>query len=224
MRAFCILFSILFSTFAYSQQTLLQGAGHNLTSIGSLSIEKPAEGKVKGSAYFNENFLSADIINFQTSYPMRYNAFSDQMEYEVDGLQYDLDKLQHSVVEFQGIKKKYVATTYNDGSGFVNGFLVELHKGDHYALYKREKIVFVEATEAKTSMDTDTPAYYKPLKDMYLIGLKDGSVVEVPKSRSKFAKLLGADSSKVEDYIKKNKIDLTKENSLITLLNYMDKM
>ncbi|MBW7869921.1 MAG: hypothetical protein H3C39_02545 [Flavobacteriia bacterium] len=224
MRAFSILFSILFSTFAYSQQTLLQGAGHNLTSIGSLSIEKPAEGKIKGSAYFNENFLSADIINFQTSYPMRYNAFSDQMEYEVDGLQYDLDKLQHSVVEFQGIKKKYVATTYNDGSGFVNGFLVELYKGDHYALYKREKIVFVAATEAKTSMDTDTPAYYKPLKDMYLIGLKDGSVVEIPKSRSKFANLLGADSSKVEDYIKKNKIDLTKENSLITLLNYMDKM
>ncbi|MFA7616243.1 MAG: hypothetical protein WBF83_05180 [Moheibacter sp.] len=224
MRTFCVLFSIIFSTAVYSQQTLLQGAAHNLTSIGSLSIEKPAEGKVKGSAYFNENFLSAEIINFQTSYPMRYNAYSDQMEYEVDGLQYDLDKLQHSVVEFQGIKKKYVATTYNDGSGYVNGFLVELDKGDNYSLYKREKIVFVPGTEAKTSMDTDTPAYYKPLKDMYLIRLKDGSVVEIPKSRSKFAKLLGPDGAQVEDYIKKNKIDLTKENSLITLVNYMNKI
>ncbi|MDD3458036.1 MAG: hypothetical protein PHO74_00965 [Weeksellaceae bacterium] len=224
MKFISLFFAILLSISLYSQETLLRGQGVSLTSIGSLSIEKAAEGDIKGSAYFNENFLSADIINFPTSYPMRYNAYLDEMEYEVDGLLYNLDKLQHSIVEFQGVKKKYVSTTYYDGKNYVNGFLVELYSGDNYSLYKREKIEFVAATEAKTTMDMGTDAFYKPLKDMYFIKLKDQSVVDIPKSRKRFVNLLGEDSAKVEDYIKKNKIDLTNEDSLKLLLAYMDRM
>lgn len=224
MRIICFLFITLFFQNLFSQQTILTGQGYNLTSIGSLSIDKMPEGKPKGSAYFNESFLSADIINFPTSYPMRYNAYLDEMEYEVDGVLYNLDKISHSIVEFQGIKKKYVATTYNDGKNFVNGYLVELYGGENYSLYKREKVVYVAGTKAKTSMDMDTPAFFKPLKDTYFIKLKDGSTVEIPKSSSKFLKLLSADSDKVGDFIKKNKIDLSKENDLKSLVGYMDKI
>lgn len=223
MRLLTILFAMFFATGLFGQQNVLDGMFVNTPRLEKKdAIEEIGEEMVKGSQYFNNNFINADVVNYPTSYPMRYNPYTDEIEFEVDGTLYDLDKTNHPVVEFTGVKRKYVAMNYNDGTNPSFGYLLEISKGKNYSLYKREKIIFVPKVESKTGMDAERPAEFRPVQDLYLIKLKNGNVIPVIKSKKKFLKSMGEDEKRTEEFIKKNKINLNKESDLVSLVTFLN--
>ena len=203
----------------FAQQELVQGGTLTSVVLGTLSVEVDGSKEIKGSPYYLSDFIYAEIANSPKPYRMRYNVYLDEMEYEIDGVLYNLDREQHDVVNFKEIHKKYVAKNYKGNKMFF----IELVDGKNYSLYKKEHIVFKEATEAKTSYDIATPAMYKVEKDAFFLQSKEGELIPVPKSKRKFLELINESEVKSTDqFIKKNKISLNEEKDLIILFGHLN--
>ena len=205
----------------FAQQELVQGGTITSVVLGTLSIEVDDTKEIKGSPYYLSDFIYADISNSPKPYRMRYNVYLDEMEYEIDGVLYNLDREQHDIVNFKEIQKKYVAKNYKGNKLFF----IELVDGKNYSLYKKEHIVFKEATEAKTSFDIPTPATYKQEKNEFFIQSKEGELIAIPRSKRKFLEFLNESEVKsVDNFIKKNKISLSEERDLIILFGHLNQL
>lgn len=221
MRLILVIFSSFFMVKSLAQQVLQHNSGSTTMVLGSMSIESDNTKEVKGSPYYLSDFIYADIANATKPYRMRYNVYLDEMEYEIDGVLYNLDREQHDIVNFKEIQKKYVVKNYKGNKSFF----IELVDGKNYSLYKKEHIVFKEATEAKTSFDIPTPATYKQEKDEFFIQSKEGELISIPRSKRKFLEFLNESEVKsVDNFIKKNKISLNEERDLIILFGHLNQL
>ena len=66
---------------------------------------------------------------------------------------------------------KNMCTLFKDKnlSGNILGYLIELHKGDHYTLYLRKVKEFKEATVARTSYERSFPPRFVAKETYYLV-------------------------------------------------------
>ena len=223
MKQKILMLLFLGSFVGYAQQTILvEKSSSNTLATSSASnrdINLPKE--TKGSPYIQKNYFYAFIDDLDKPFKMRYNAFSDQMEFERDGVIYDLDKTQYQLINFDELGKKYVIVEYSDRNKKDFGYLVELSDGK-FKLYKKEKIEFVESKKSGTGFGIDSPPEYKNKKDEFFMKLPDGSINSIPNSKGKIIDLLNVDSKSVNNFFKENKISLSSENDLIQLLNFLN--
>ena len=168
--------------------------------------------------------MYAFVDNLEKPFKMRYNAFSDEMEFDNEGVLYDLDKTQYKMVNFDDLNKKYAIVNYQDGNQKRFGYLVELVSGSKSSLLKSEGIEFYEGKKSTTGFGVETLPEYKQKKEKFYMKMENGSVSEIPSSKGKFSELFGENASKVEEFIKKNKISLSTEKDLKTLFQFINKM
>ncbi len=189
----------------------------------SMQIKQKAEEDkaTEGTPYLNDVVFDAVIKGYDNPIKLKYNAYLDEMEFEIDGTRYHLKKEVYP--EVQILNKKYVYTTYKDGKETVDGFLVVLREAENLSFYKKEKIILIPAKKATTSYDTSSPAKYKLQDPIYYIGL-NGDIVELPKNEKKFAQLFRDNEKQVLGYIQSNKISLKTEQDLIKLFNYLSSL
>lgn len=207
----------------YGQQTILSRSQNNrLAVIDASNREVNLPKETKGSQYFQEKFMYAFVDGMEKPHKMRYNAFFDEMEFEMDGVTYDLDKSQYKSVNFDDLNKKYVIVDYLDGNKMKMGYLIELVGSSKYSLYKREKMEFIEAKKSGTGFGIDSPPQYKPKKEEYFMKTSDGSIVSVPSSKGKMADLFGGDAKSASKFIKENKVSLSNEKDLKALFLNMN--
>ncbi len=207
---------------AFGQQTLLleRSSSNLLAGISSANKEVNLPKEIKGSQYFQENFMYAFVDDMNKPFKMRYNAFFDEMEFENDGVIYDLDKNQYKVINFDDLNKKFIIAEYSDGNKIVNGYLVEIVGEGDVLLYKREKMEFSEAKKSGTGFGIDTPPAYKPKKDDFFVKIAGGSIIPLPSSKSKIMDLFGDKSKALNSFVKENRISLNSEKDLKRLFQY----
>ncbi|MDG5490685.1 hypothetical protein [Psychroserpens sp. SPM9] len=201
-------------------------ARQNLTSPGMIYSFDMNDNSIKGTPYIVNEFMPGKIsIDEQSKiYNLRYNAFNDVIEIErsngdLEALNKDLSNV---TITFTKDNKSYRAYNYidPDTNNNMKGYFVVVSDNKKPLLVK-ERIVFTEKKQAKSSYDKTKPAQYKRKSDLYFTLNSSGVAVEIPSNKKDVANLFPEHSKDILNFIKSNKIKTSKQEDLVQLLNYM---
>ena len=182
--------------------------------------------KIKDEAYENINFITGNIYQedqlIKSGIPMRFNAYADEIEIK----QRPSEKEYNALVKDASIFVKmgteiYVLIPYK-GSNEKGGYFNVLYDGNTYDLYKKTKATFKEGVKAKSTYGRDTPPSFSKATTYYLVD--DGRFLEIPNTSSRILKMMDSKGSEMKAFIKKNKLDLNKEQDLINAITHFDSL
>lgn len=214
---YLVVLSISISSFA---QELI------VAEMGGTAIKQfdKREEKVNGEPYFDDDFKSSIIKGIDFTVETRYNAYADEIEYEVGDQLYYLNHDLFPDIVVSSTQKHYFFTTYiGDKGETINGYLIVVKPNSKYALYKKEKIIYIPEKKAETTYGNSTPPQLKPLPDTYYMKIND-KIVEVNSNKKKFANNFPNQEKKVLEILKKNNISLDSENDLIKLIPLLENL
>lgn len=181
---------------------------------------------IEGSVYYNENFVQGQVYYLDKlfdSYPMRYNAYSDEIEIrrtEGSALE-SVYKSTSLTCKFGG--EDYVYSKYFDSKDEIKeGYLIRIYDGPKYILFEKKGKIYKEGRKAATSMHPTYPPKFEDKHGYYISSNKKVPVHFKGSKKELGAIFEGEDNADIKSYIKKNKLKLTKEEDLIQLLKYVN--
>ncbi|MBT8259961.1 MAG: hypothetical protein HKO92_06395 [Flavobacteriaceae bacterium] len=221
--------SILFFCYSLSIAQNVQFADGNETYFREnyfISLDSDTSYDVEGSKYLMDSFLPAVVSTMPDKlFNIKYNIFSGEMEVQSKNDKvYALNKYRKDIsITFINSKITFQLFDYLDSENSMKlGYFQVINRGDNKVL-KKHKIIFMEEKPSKTGYDEHRPPQYKRLDDKYYLNLESNpNAVELPKNKNKFAALFPDNKSDILDFIKSNKIKLSKENDLKKLINYIN--
>lgn len=178
--------------------------------------------KVKGSPYLNNDFEDGQVyINSKVKslgYRLRYNIYTD--EFEIFNSEKNkivaLFKTSDYICKIKGVTYKYFSYT-DVNANEKDGYFVELLTAK-IPLYLKYRSVYHPAQPSDNPLSYDKPASFSTSKDYYL--LKDGKMQLLPTKKSKFFPVFGQNQNKIKQFVKKNKLKISKEKDLIKIVQY----
>ena len=179
--------------------------------------------KAMGSPYITQEFLPAVITGHDKSINLRYNAYTDEMEFKMNQVDYNLSKEEYPEVFIGPEKTRYIYTSYTDGKTKVSGFLRTIAEHDKVAFYIKESITYTPAVASSNGYGSDKPAIYKRAKDRLFVKV-NGNIIEMPTNKKKFAALFSENEKQISSYISSEKIALTKETDLLKLGRFIQNL
>lgn len=220
---------VVFSVFSLYVEAQTTSTGGNINTVGNrvflsqTKLIKTSEIR-EGSPYSNgDSFLNAEISGYSKNVPkLRYNAYTDEMEFQQNNEVYIADKESGMQVSFEDVKKNYVCLNYDFGFGNRYGYLLLLLSNPKkYSLYKREKVELLKGEKSPNGITKDRNDYYSKEKDLYLLSY-NGTYKKIDNNKKNLLEEFGSKSSEVENYLKENRINLKKESDLIKLVTYVN--
>ena len=217
------IYFLLSNNTSYGQQEPIDGFINEYNRIthidfGSNSIN------IVGSRYINEGFLPGIFAKNNKVYLFRYNAYLDEMEFQIDNKKYALIRKFNSPIVFTISNKKYQVYEYPTDEKVKEGYFVVLFVGDKLSLLLREKIIFQSEVKAKSSYHEYKPASLVRSKDKLFIGYKNNKAAELPKKKKDFFALFSSKSKEVEKHAKSNGLSIKKTDDLVKIFTYYDSL
>ncbi|MBT8183150.1 MAG: hypothetical protein KJO53_16340 [Eudoraea sp.] len=201
----------------------LNDANNSQSSKGNQNLDVSS---IEGSPYYNAKFIPGNIYYLEKiygNYPMRYNAFSDEVEIQRAG-----SNKMESVYKSMSLScdidsEKFVYSKYINQKGEVQeGYLIRLNASQKYILYQRKSKIYKEGKKAATSMHPSYPPKFEDKYEYFLSADNEYPVYFKP-SKKELAELFGQEkSSDIKDFIKQNKIKLTQKEDLMKLVEYLN--
>ncbi len=170
---------------------------------------------VKGNIYQEDQLVKNDVL-------MRYNAYADEIEIKKNNFEEDYSALIKDPNIFVKIGSDLYVFVPFEGSKEKGGYFNVLSDGKTYDLYKKTTSIYREPRKAQTSYERDIPPSFEKSTTYYLV--KDGTFLEMPKSKSKLMKMMNKKEKEVKKYIKENNIDMDKEADLVLVIKYFDSL
>lgn len=224
---------VIMSTFVLAQQPLVLGDGVSRTLSERMSyqmsniqneIALKNKGEVvtqyEGSQYFNSNFEEIEIKDFNLDFSkLRYNAYSDEMEFEKEGKIFNLTKVPELMINFP--LTQYQFLKYPTKNGKVEGYLeVLVYDKEKYSLYKRKKKIITHG-EFKNNMNkANTQFSLVNDSDLYLIRYKEDKFYEFPTNIKQLNKI--SDKTTLTEFVNKHNINYNSENDKIKLVEFLN--
>lgn len=176
---------------------------------------------MKGSPFLNEEFETGKVyLRSGKIYegPLRYDIYSDQIEFETkEGLVYEI-KNPETVEKVTIGTRNFFSFVKEDGKN-VTGIYEELVKGKH-SLFSKLRVYLKDAVPAKPYVEA-RPATFIKKKSNYYLSDSTGELNPI-NTKKELLKLLD-NPTEVKTFIKKNKINFNDEQDLISLVNYLNK-
>ena len=186
--------------------------------------------KVKGSEYFDKIFKPAEVEYFDKDLDenifLRYNAYKDEIEFSNNPKTLSSDKILMKNMNISCIieDEKYVYTNYVNINGIrKEGYLVVLFIGKKYALYEKRIKLFMEGSEAKTSLERSFDTRFVE-KFKYYVSKNNGEKKEIKINKKNLVELLGYDARNKKIIIKQNKLKFKTVSDVITILEEFDQI
>ncbi|MGV0829157.1 hypothetical protein ACTS9C_09825 [Empedobacter brevis] len=209
--------------FGPMQQVDAQQVYYNKALHGVASNTSDIE--IKGNPYLEDGFSKYDIEGAKVeNIPLlRYNHYSDQMEYLDENVLYDLNKIPNMIITFKRSNKKFIYLQYQENNGKSGGYMQILNKGKNTTLYKKEIVILADRMEKSDLLDTSGTKIqlYEADKPIYYFTI-DNSIVLIPNKRKELMSIFKDEH--VKNYIKKEKISSTNETDLIKLTQYINQL
>ncbi|MDF1517765.1 MAG: hypothetical protein P1P79_07455 [Lutibacter sp.] len=177
-----------------------------------------------GSSYLNEQFLPVKLANSEKTYLMRYNAYTDEMEFEKNGQLFYVTKAYNFLINFESLNKDYQVFSYQENNSAKDGYFVVLSKGNQFLLLMQEKIKYFGEVKARSSYNNDKPASLRRLNDKLNIGYKNNTTSQLPNKKNDLLKLFASKSAEIEVYAKKNKLGFKNNEDLIQIFGYYNSL
>lgn len=247
MSKYTALFLFLFQNLAFAQgvpQAQLN-RGYDVGSNGVLSDSRLLDlfeniknrvtsrtiniNSIKGSPYFNEAFQLGEVEYFgerlKGNIYLRLNAFSDEFEVASNAFATSTEEVL--------IKNNKVSCFINGETfrylGFINengdpgvGYVKELFKGKVYSFYEKSSKLYMEATQARTSLERSFPARFVD-KISYFYAIKDGSLLPLKLTNKKVLEVFNGKSEKIKEYLETSEKKFKTKEEVISLLEYLEK-
>ncbi len=202
----------------------LQDFASGMRFVGTEAGRK-VRSDIEGSEYLNENFLDGEILTMNSEHfkdiPMRYNAFLDNVEVRLPNGTIcnliDPDKIFQILLN----KQVLVYTDYVSPEGKKSGFLFVLYDGAS-KLYRRYYKIFNEG-RATNGITPEIPPKIADKPMEYYIKAKDGAI-HICNSKKDLLSVMNNGTSEIENYLKKEKIRLNREDDLIKVVSYYDSL
>ncbi len=181
---------------------------------------------IRGSMYFNEDFVMGKIYIGDRpygDYPMRYNAYSDEMEAKKTANGEAEIVMKSNLLSFHIGGKKYVMKDYlNTKGNLTQGYLVVLVSNDKYSLYQKKAKIFKQGKKAETSFHQPVPHQFMESSSFY-ISKGDGRPRHLKGSKKAVEHFFSEENPKsIKGFVKKNKLDLKEKEGLVSLVNYLN--
>jgi len=184
--------------------------------------------KIKGSKYFDEKFKPADVKYFgkdlNQNIFLRYNAYSDELEFANNPKTKSSDKILmkniNILCQIEG--DKYIYTDYIDENDYrKKGYLIELFSGKKYVLYEKKLKIFMEGSNAKTSLERSFPPRFVE-KYKYFISKNNAIKREVKLNKKNIIDFLGVEKEIIKKIIKERKLKFKQHSDLKLILKEID--
>lgn len=215
------LFAVVISTGSFAQVTF--GNGTNLGTVLFKDKVFDMENKnkdIQGSAYIYQDFVSANIKDVEGNLKVRYNALKDDVEIKQNDAVYIIpreERFSTITIMDNGEIIKLEKFTYKDKP--YEGYLFVINENNGLTVYKKEKVEFKDFEKPRNSYDEEKPARFIPEKTEYFIKDYNGKIFELPKNKKKLIERLPEKGSKIEAFLKNNKIDFNNEKDLKKLFS-----
>ncbi|MBW2938654.1 hypothetical protein KXJ69_11085 [Aureisphaera sp. CAU 1614] len=180
-----------------------------------------------GSPYMNDEYQLGSIIKDSLVYAdniaVKYQVLED---YFIGKLSLTTnDEEARVIIKSQDYKikmgdKLFVALPSIENSGNLEYFQI-LVIGNKGTLYKKNKKIFKPRIMATTSLTKNSPPTFKDDEEYYF-GDFNGNFTKVPTSKKKILELFENNKKEVSAVIKKNKLNLKKEEDLIRLFRFYE--
>jgi hypothetical protein len=223
--------SILLSNTLYQQDIpprLDLSAQQAWEYFGNKSTIKPQIITVQGTQYYEDEFKLSDLKYFGTNMEsigyMRYDAYNDviEMASTPDVERSEIILLKNSDVIAKINKKEYVFLEY-DEEDIKNkkGYMIRLYIGNNYSLYQKRIKIFKEAEKTKAGITESQPPRYISKTDFY-IQTRDQKPQLIKISKKRLIDFF-ENQSEIKEFIKKNKLKVSKIESIISIIEFADK-
>lgn len=191
------------------------------TGGGLLSFSKSPDfndANTTGSKYLLENYQNTKVNKGDQDFQIRYNAFTDMMEYKNGSDVLELIKEKNTHFTFQDGSVYELFQYQADGKSYDRYHKVLTDKNG-IKVSKFQNIKLVPGKKATSSYDSDTQPAYKANKEVYFITYNNVTVEFDGKQKS-LEKIISGKSDAIKAFYKENKI---KENDtdMIKLGNFL---
>lgn len=184
-----------------------------------------SEKDIEGSAWLNESFESGSIYTVQklnyAEIPLRYNIFNDNLEFKTPEGEI-LALADPNIVERAVIGQiQLVYSFYYQGNRQKNGFFVVLTEGKA-SLYSKPSVMFKDATKPAAYKEAEPARFVRKQDELYIkIGNNPAMIINGKKS---LVEVFPDNQEKIENFINKNKIKISKPESLREVIGYYNSL
>lgn len=168
-------------------------------------------GEIEGSPYFSDEFIDGKVYlknGKSGAIPIRYNLYTDQVEFMRDGKVLDLLKDNVKYIE-QG---EEVICQENSTYYFSR-------ESGKFSLYIKKRVSFHDKVSAGAYWEPE-PAKFKRDVDEYYLKEENKPAKEI-KNKKALQEMLGENEAAL-DFIKKSKIKATKAEDLLELVKFLN--
>jgi hypothetical protein len=179
--------------------------------------------KIEGSQYLNQDYKLAEVSGVTKKLLVRYNAMTDAIEVQDEGMKGFLLTKQspYNTITIISNPHKIKLINYKNKEGEVYGYLSELHNKNNVILYRRDKIILQKALEARTTYQEAVPQKFVKIDEEYYLSLKNDMAIAVPKNKKELQNLFPMKKEEIAVYLKDNKFSLKDEKSIIEMVKFI---
>lgn len=228
MRLLLIIFPFFILSFQVDGQTLHSQQSKDidyeirrLKQMVPDNSSKLVSGKeIAGNPYLDRRFQKSYILKITgdelKDVPLRYNLYSNNMEFEKDGKVLKL-AVPAEIERINMGGKIFIYTRYMTSGNVCAGFFQVLYDGS-YQLLKKDRAII------KMPADKTNPAdslRFEQAEPLYYLRYGNG-IAHLAYSQKTLIKTLQPIQQNILNYIKTNKINTKNEDKLIDLMNLID--
>lgn len=175
-----------------------------------------------GTPYFDDKFKKAQLID-GTPVPneLRYNAFSDQMEFMKDGVTYEVNKLNGLKIKFPATNTTYIVKPLIKDNKETLSYFNELRSGK-FSLLEKKSIKLTGGTGVNNGLVNNTGQSFSPLKDELYISTND-TLILIPKNTKDLSKQFSEMGIDLGEFLQSKKVNLKNTADLTALVDFLNK-
>ncbi|MEM6721724.1 MAG: hypothetical protein AAF611_20515 [Bacteroidota bacterium] len=244
-KSSCLLAILLVSvTTSYSQMTFVPLTMDNSPTVVSFIVpffnplfglpyinpDKTLFEVADGSQYMNDAFKKVKTASKDVKVEARYNAYFDEMEIKKQEKAPDwMDKEYHQnqiLMTEDGIAYK-ILDAKADPEKDKLGFFQLMIKSNYVSLYKKNTKILVVGVDAGPYM-TPPPEVvieFQEIKTEYFIEFNNSGIAQrLPSTRRRIAKIFKQNKDLIIDYIKDNKLKVTRDADMVKIFVYINSL
>lgn len=219
MKKITLIICLVTGTLSFAQNWGSTGDVFESDRLRSVLSKKTVQyNEVEGSVYLNQKFQKAQIKGVEGQWPVRYDAYRDEMEVDKAGEVFVLKKEpEFDEIKFENAEKAKLIS-YSDGNKNVLGYLFLVEKTPSYTLYRRDKVNFKEAKQASTPLEIQLASRFVPSSPTYYIQ-KGDSIYEIAKKGKGLESLFAEGKKEISKCVKESKLKESELSSVKAFLN-----
>jgi len=174
---------------------------------------------IEGSPYLNSEFINGAFYMKDTlaiKLPIRYNIYADQMEYQSEGVNYVVGSPQNlSRIVLGG--SVFIYLPFNGKGGYF-----ELFESGKCKLVQKMRVDFKPSEGSKPVVGL-TKSRFEKYPDVFFLVINQNQAFRIGNMNS-VMKALPDQKTKIETFIKQEKIRDTKKENLIKIAKYYNSL